>query len=182
MTESRQDPIAELLRMPLRKQFRIKAQISCCGGPPSTLIGSFCLSTKSEFGSTFKLAISGAAPFPPIEFNQFIGFDGSPFKSRSPPRVIGSGGKCETKAFANFHGCRREEPSGGLLANDRGELILPRKCNNHFRCACGMPVHEQNDRSMKRLFSQPFGLEHDWLLGQHCRCKLQGKRPERLGR
>src|SRR6185437_7001644 len=41
---------------------------------------------------------------------------------------------------------------------------------------------EQYDLPMKRLFTKSFRLEHDWLLGQHCRRKLHGKRPECLGR
>ena len=96
--------------------------------------------------------------------------------------LIGAGGKRESETISHLYGCRREKPSGGPIANDLSQLVLSRKCNDHFRGARGVPINEQYDMPLKWLVTQSFRFEHHWLLVQHRRSKLQGKRPECPGR
>ena len=55
-------------------------------------IGSFSLPIADRFDGIFKLAVLVCPCCLPIEFNEFVGFDGCPFKNRTFPCVVGPGG------------------------------------------------------------------------------------------
>ena len=103
---------------------------------------------------------------------------GDSFKNPAFPCVVGSGRQRQPESVAHFYRSGGEEPAGSLLSDDRGEIVLSCKRNDHFRSTRGMAVHEQGDLPVEWLRAQAFRLKHDGLFRHHGGGKLQSERPE----
>jgi len=59
------------------------------------------------------------------------------------------------------------ELASSLFADDPGQIVLSRKCNNHFGGTRSMAVDEENHASVEVLAAQALRLKYYGYLGQN---------------
>jgi hypothetical protein len=86
----------------------------------------------------FKLTVDASPSLLPIKLNPLVRLDGRPFKNGVFPCVIGPRWQCQSESRAHIYGSGGKEPTRGLFADDRSQVVLWSKCNDHFSGARGM--------------------------------------------
>jgi hypothetical protein len=56
--------------------------------------------------------------------------------------------------------------AGGLGADNGREFVFSCETGDGFRGACGVLIHKQNNRAMKRLRAKPFRNHHDGFVAE----------------
>jgi hypothetical protein len=104
------------------------------------LTGPSCSLGAEAINCIFKLTVPAGPSLLSIKFNRFVWLDGCPFKNRALPCVLRSGWQCQSEFLADLYRSGGKETTGSLLANNPGQIVLSRKCNDHFSCTRGMTV------------------------------------------